>query len=196
LGTNQPTRGFGHRPFPARRHATEPPAPGGAGGAEPSSHPAGADPEVEEALREIRLRLRAGGGANGASEADRARCALARIEADLSVTGRAWGLLPPLVSERRGAAARLELWVKRLVKRAAHWFTWEQVNFNAAVNDALLAAHALLSAQAKELEELRARVESLAESGREPEGLRAPAPRGPGAAQPEVRAGDGRAAAG
>jgi hypothetical protein len=29
------------------------------------------------------------------------------------------------------------LWVKRQLKRATHWYTWEQVNFNSSVNSAL-----------------------------------------------------------
>jgi hypothetical protein len=125
-----------------------------------------ADLEVENTLREIRERVMtdaqrrapatdgltaaasngaeavgADGGAGPAGEA------LARMDANLSTTARAWSRLPPLLSYRRGAAARFEIWVKRLVKRAAHWFTWEQVNFNAAVHHALGDARAALAAQ-------------------------------------------------
>jgi hypothetical protein len=119
-----------------------------------------ADLEVENTLREIRERVLAeaqsrapepvatsaaaqpasGGAVAYAGEA------LARMDANLATTGRAWSRLPPMLSYRRGAAARLELWLKGLVKRAAHWFTWEQVNFNSAVHHALGDARAALAA--------------------------------------------------
>lgn len=140
-----------------------------------------ADLEVENTLREIRERVltdaqrRApavngltapatnGAEANGANghAAPPSSEALARMDANLATTGRAWSRLPPLLSHRRGAAARFELWFKRLVKRAAHWFTWEQVNFNSAVHHALGDARAVLAAQEQAL--TRAREELLGE---------------------------------
>jgi hypothetical protein len=131
-----------------------------------------ADLEVENTLREIRervladaqmRRVPASGGVPAAVVADGAESAsgvrddgaaseaLARMDANLATTGRAWSRLPPLLSYRRGAAARLELWLKRLVKRAAHWFTWEQVNFNSSVHHALGDARAALAAHAQAL---------------------------------------------
>src|SRR5688500_14655734 len=131
-----------------------------------------ADLEVENTLREIRERVLAesqrrapvavavapsAAAAQGAEApaADgagaRAAEALARMDANLSTTARAWSRLPPLLSDRRGAAARLELWLKRLVKRAAHWFTWEQVNFNSAVHHALGDVRAALAEHAQAL---------------------------------------------
>jgi hypothetical protein len=125
-----------------------------------------ADLEVENTLREIRERVLADAQrrapvaattTNGAEvvvangHAGPAAEALARMDANLSTTARAWSRLPPLLSYRRGAAARFEIWVKRLVKRAAHWFTWEQVNFNAAVHHALGDARAALAAQEQAL---------------------------------------------
>lgn len=127
------------------------------------------DQEVENTLREIRERVLAesaqaqpagqlaaqsnGLTANGAEAAQVAHAngrapgeALARMQANLATTERAWSRLPPLVSYRRGPAARLELWVKRQIKRAAHWFTWEQVNFNSAVHHALGDAREALDA--------------------------------------------------
>ncbi|MDQ3746519.1 MAG: hypothetical protein M3444_19275, partial [Acidobacteriota bacterium] len=77
--------------------------------------------------------------------------ALARLQANLSTTERTWSRLPPLISYRRGFAARLELWLKRQIKRAAHWFTWEQVNFNSAVHHALGDALAALAAHEQRL---------------------------------------------
>lgn len=119
------------------------------------------DLEVESVLAEIRGRLRAPAGADVARAADRRSRALAQLEADLSVTARAWDRLPPVVSDRRGAAARLEVWVKRLLRRATYWLTWEQINFNAATNDALRLVHGLLAEREAELAELRARVAEL-----------------------------------
>jgi DNA repair exonuclease SbcCD ATPase subunit len=132
------------------------------------------DQEVEETLREIRERVlaesaraRTGGQlaaqtegappaaaeaaraphANGRASVD----ALSRLQANLSTTERAWSRLPPLLSYRRGLAARIELWVKRQVKRALHWFTWEQLNFNSAVHHALGDARDTLSAHEQRL---------------------------------------------
>jgi hypothetical protein len=134
-----------------------------------------AELEVENTLREIRERVLADaqqrgraaganeGGALSVAGADAARAsehaggageALARMDASLSTTGRAWARLPPLVSYRRGWAARLELWLKHLFKRAAHWFTWEQVNFNSATHHALGDARAALAAHGHALERL------------------------------------------
>ncbi|MDT5294017.1 MAG: hypothetical protein QOJ76_897 [Acidobacteriota bacterium] len=124
-----------------------------------------ADTEVENTLREIRARVLADAGrpasgagalaataSSGSTEAARtgepssgAGEALMRMDANLSTTARAWSRLPPLLSYRRGMAARLELWLKGLVKRAAHWFTWEQVNFNSAVHHALGDVRAALA---------------------------------------------------
>jgi hypothetical protein len=128
-----------------------------------------ADTEVEETLREIRERVlasapvRATEGArvvtqNGvvvdapSPQGGDAGEALARMHANLSTTGRAWSRLPPLMSNRRGALARVELWLKRLIKRAAHWFTWEQVNFNSAAHNALGDAHAALDAHGRTMD--------------------------------------------
>jgi hypothetical protein len=140
-----------------------------------------ADLEVENTLREIRERVladaprHAPAAANGVTaaaasgietvaangHAASAPEALARLDANLATTARAWSRLPPLLSYRRGAAARFEIWVKRLVKRALHWFTWEQVNFNSAVHHALGDARAALAAQEQAL--ARAHAEFLSE---------------------------------
>src|SRR5207248_5195617 len=124
------------------------------------------DNEVENTLREIRERVlvesrsRAesqasppagqsltpdGASAEHAAHDGPAVEALARLQANLSTTERAWSRLPPLGSYRRGLPARVELWLKRQIKRAAHWFTWEQVNFNSAAHNALDPAHCALS---------------------------------------------------
>lgn len=152
------------------------------------------DHEVENALRELRERVRAEGRAlqsNGASarnpvaeEEGRSSALLSRIEAQLAVTARAHQRFPPLVSNRAGAVARFELWVKRLIKRATHWFTWEQVNFNTAVHHALRDALESLAEQQRALAGLqtahelyftqmrRSQEQSLAEVRRELEAAR------------------------
>jgi len=143
--------------------------------------------EVESILREIRERVLAeqhtrkeGGaigstmthGGNGAADSEalnqttndnetRTAQNLSLIESYLTTTGRAWDRLPPLLSNRSGFVSRVELWLKRQLKRATHWYTWEQVNFNASAHHALRDLHAVLSAQEQELRKLRAQ---LAES--------------------------------
>ena len=134
-----------------------------------------AETEVESILREIRERVlsqqRTGNdstatcsamtnGSNGtrASEALRHNDNetllaenLSLIESYLTTTGRAWDRLPPLVSNRSGFIARVELWLKRQLKRGTRWFTWEQVNFNASVHHALRDLLPILSAHEAEL---------------------------------------------
>lgn len=112
------------------------------------------DTEVEDTLREIRERVRAVAldapparrhAASDAAHGDAsmpethpvAADALDRLDANLATVERTWNRLPPLLSNRQGWMARLELWVKRKIKRATHWYTWEQVNYNASVLAAL-----------------------------------------------------------
>ena len=137
-----------------------------------------ADIEVEKTLREIRERVLAeaqtrapeavaptpvpaplaspGAASNGAGT--HASETLARMDANLSTTARAWSRLPPMLSYRRGAAARLELWLKRLIARATRWFTWEQVNFNSAAHHALGDARAALGAHEQALARLQSEI--------------------------------------
>jgi hypothetical protein len=120
------------------------------------------DEEVERVLLEIRQRLSVEAGSDEEGE----REALSRIEACIGVAERARNRLPPFVSDRRGWSARLEVWMKRRLRRATNWFTWEQVNFNSAVVDALRSAHALLAAQGEREAELRARLDALEREAR------------------------------
>jgi hypothetical protein len=83
---------------------------------------------------------------------------LSLIESYLTTTARSWDRLPPLLSNRSGFVARIELWLKRQLKRVTHWYTWEQVNFNAAAHHALRDLHTVLSAQEQELRKLGAQV--------------------------------------
>jgi hypothetical protein len=132
------------------------------------------DQEVENTLREIRERVRK----TAELEAEGPRAVLssatnlpipsrgesgskmpetmARIDAYLTTTARAWDRLPPLVSYRSGGIARLELWLKRRLKQATRWYSWEQVNFNAAVHQALRDTLNALLEMEQQLRQLRA----------------------------------------
>jgi ribosome-associated translation inhibitor RaiA len=116
------------------------------------------DEEVETVLREIRERVISQplaqpslpepppGEANGNQHSQSVApaeasalnsAAMARLNAHLTTTARAWDRLPPVFSNRSGTAARIEVWIKARLKIFSRWFTWEQVNFNAAVHHAL-----------------------------------------------------------
>jgi hypothetical protein len=143
------------------------------------------DEEVESILREIRERVLATevaspsrmGQSNGNGAGDSAIAAqdtdetttadiLALIDSYLTTTARAWDRLPPLVSNRTGTPARLELWLKRHLKRATRWFTWEQVNFNAAVHHAIRDTLKVLSDYEQAVKRLRAEIRSATEARR------------------------------
>jgi len=147
-----------------------------------------AETEVESILREIRERVVAqqrasqqlsvrspANGGNGAGEPLTLRddiepqtaYSLSLIESYLTTTARAWDRLPPVVSNRSGFSASLELWLKRQLKRATHWFTWEQVNFNASVHQALRDLLPVLLAQEQELRKLRAQIAQAEARGNE-----------------------------
>lgn len=141
--------------------------------------------EVETILNEIRERVRATererAGVNVAIQDESSHNpvtaptangnspqseSLARVSAHLMTTSRAWDRLPPVFSNRSGLTARLELWIKARCKVLANWFTWEQVNFNAAVHHALSETLEALSAHEKQLRALRSELNREAESGR------------------------------
>jgi hypothetical protein len=127
--------------------------------------------DVEAILEQIRERVIAedeppassraaanGAPANGSGSRSSVSESLTRASAHLAVTGRAWDRLPPVFSNRSGTLARLELWLKRTCKPLTRWFTWEQVNFNRAVNDALCDVIEILKIEAHELASLRAQL--------------------------------------
>ena len=87
--------------------------------------------------------------------------------ASLSVMARAWDRLPPVVSNRTGTAARLELWIKQKLRSAFRWFTWEQVNFNSATYQTLLETIELLKTHEQNLAELTESIEAQGEELRE-----------------------------
>src|SRR5687767_11355857 len=96
-----------------------------------------AEIKVEDLMRSIRERASEGAArqteASNALRGDTAR-SLARLQTDLTITGRTRDQLPPVTTYRGGFIARVELLVKRQLKRVTHWYTWEQVNFNSSVD--------------------------------------------------------------
>ena len=129
--------------------------------------------EVETILREIRAQVHADqehtrlqnaavtDHSLGASNGERLLNAEEpiRIDVQLSTIARAWDRLPPVVSNRRGWVARLELWFKGLANNAMRWFTWEQVNFNAAVHHALRDTQEAFSILEQRLSTLRSELQ-------------------------------------
>jgi hypothetical protein len=95
---------------------------------------------------------------NGSASGSNQDETLARLSEQLTVTGRSWNRLPPIFSNRRGTVARIELWIKNACRPLTRWFTWEQVNFNRAVHDALSDVTKILMAEAQELAALRAQL--------------------------------------
>jgi hypothetical protein len=142
------------------------------------------DAEVESILREIREQVHADEERNArhrekavtaineshSSTASNGQGLLAdrqeglRIDTQFSTIARAWDRLPPVVSDRRGWAARLELWIKGHAKNAMRWFTWEQVNFNAAVHHALKDTQEALTILEQRLENVRTDVRAESEA--------------------------------
>ena len=140
------------------------------------------DEEVETVLREIRERVisqplaqptlpgPAPGGANGNQNSPLVATtetsavgsgATARLNAHLTTTARAWDRLPPVFSNRSGTAARIEVWLKARLKSFSRWFTWEQINFNAAVHHALLEALQALNEQEAAIADVRSQLAQL-----------------------------------
>ncbi len=80
--------------------------------------------------------------------------------AGFSVMARAWDRLPPVVSNRSGTLARIELWFKEKFRSAFRWLTWEQVNFNSATYQTLLEVVESLNSYEQHLAQLRNDVEA------------------------------------
>jgi len=80
---------------------------------------------------------------------------LSRLQTNLTITSRTQDQLPPVTTYRSGFLARLELWIKRQLKRATHWYTWEQVNFNSSVDSALNNTLAILRTHEERLASLQ-----------------------------------------
>ncbi len=66
------------------------------------------------------------------------------------------GPFAPAISNRHGTLSRIEISIKKAFKPLTRWFTWEQINFNAAVHHALLDTLATMRAQRQEQASIRA----------------------------------------
>ena len=84
---------------------------------------------------------------------------LESLRAALAAARRAQDQLPPVTTYRRGVIARVELWVKRQLKSATRWFTWEQANFNAATVSSIESTVTLLAHLERGLSELRSSIQ-------------------------------------
>src|SRR5258706_16455459 len=125
-----------------------------------------ADIKVEDLMRSIRERDLEGAAKQSdpsCSLVDSTAKPLSRLQTSLTITGRTHDQLPPVTTSRRGLLARVELWIKRQLKRATHWYTWEQVNFNFSVHHALRDLHTVLSAHEQELRKLHAQISESTE---------------------------------
>ncbi len=89
---------------------------------------------------------------------------VSRLQSSLAVAARAHDQLPPVTTYRRGLLSRIELWLKAQLKRATHWFTWEQVNFNAAVNRALNDTLTTLQTLERELMTIKGELDTSRET--------------------------------
>src|SRR5690349_5394918 len=120
------------------------------------------DHEVVEILAEIKRRVSnaqekpltetAGVVAKPASSVSNVSSSGVNGFASLPVMARAWDRLPPVVSNRTGTLARLELWIKEKLRAAFRWFTWEQINFNSATYQTLLEVVESLKAYEQSLQ--------------------------------------------
>jgi hypothetical protein len=126
--------------------------------------------EVEEILREIRLRvqqenLESTQLARRAAEDQRLDLGssadihtsdpvppadASQIQSLLPTLERTRHNLPPITSYRKGLAARAELFVKRQIKRLTKWFTYDQVIFNNAVYETVLELQKVQAENAQE----------------------------------------------
>jgi hypothetical protein len=96
---------------------------------------------------------------NGDSAAE-----LDRLRANLLVARRAQDQLPPVKTYRQGLIARFELWIKRQLKGATRWFTWEQTNFNIATSASLDGILKLLAQLDNNIKDLRREIATGAAS--------------------------------
>lgn len=121
-----------------------------------------AEIKVEDLMRSIRAGAREGAAqpgdsfsAGNSANSANSKSSLGRLETSLTVTRRTRDQLPPVTTYRSGFAARVELWIKRRLKRVTHWFTWEQVNFNTSTHSALNHTLAILQTYEQRLASLQ-----------------------------------------
>lgn len=144
------------------------------------------DQEVADILEEIRSRVRA--GSNPPETSAPTNSTVIELESgsepvlpepppvtdsysSLIVLARAWDRLPPLVTNRSGMSARLELWIKSKLKTALRWLTWEQINFNAATHRTFLELIESLTAYEQELHRVHHQLKKQLTASREEQQL-------------------------
>jgi hypothetical protein len=137
------------------------------------------DQDVERVLADIRAQVigESSGEVKATTQGNGSAAAPERLVSDrpsrgngyasLTVLARAWDRLPPLVSNRTGASAGLELWIKAKIKRALRWITWEQVNFNAATHHTLIEVIETLTSCEQRLANLQSQFNAEANTTRE-----------------------------
>lgn len=118
--------------------------------------------EVEDILREIRHRVFSENGVmeepalialverSGGTDASDVR-----INTYLATTDQLRRSLPPVRSDRSGAVAKIELWIKSRIERATRWFVYDQVNFNSAIHQVLCELREVQIKQEKVLSALQ-----------------------------------------
>lgn len=114
-----------------------------------------AEIKIEDLMQSIRDRAGAKGSGHSSD-------AISRAQANLAIADRARDQLPPVTTYRRGRSSTIELWLKRLIKRLTHWFTWEQVNFNAAVHRSLNDTLSTLQKLERQVDTMRAELDDTA----------------------------------
>jgi hypothetical protein len=80
---------------------------------------------------------------------------LTKLQSILEIAEQSRDRLPPITTYRVGSVAKLELWLKRHFKRATRWYTWEQVNFNSEVHEALTTIVDVLRTYERQIAELK-----------------------------------------
>ena len=127
------------------------------------------DQEVVDILAEIKHRITASEKPSSTQNGDALQPEIVNRNStdnsshypSLVVLARAWDRLPPVVSNRTGATADIELWLKKILRRALRWITWEQVNFNAASHQTFLELIESLNSTNKRLATLERLKEEL-----------------------------------
>ena len=117
----------------------------------------------ENTVRPHETRLSTSVHSNGSAALTNHDDALQRLRTHLAIASRAADRLPPVFSNRQGARARFELWIKSKTKPLTRWFTWEQINFNRAINDALIDLVEILRSETQELAALRGQQSQLSQ---------------------------------
>jgi len=125
--------------------------------------------QVDELIEQIRVeadRHRARQDRDTPKPNGSAVAELDRLRANLMIAERAQDRLPPVTSYRHGRLAKIELWIKRRLKQATRWFTWEQTNFNAATCESFNTTLTILARLEQNISDLRDQIDALKDNER------------------------------